>query len=83
MIYSFIFFLAGFIIAAVTTPWVIRLAQSGIGLDHADGSRKHQENPIPRIGGAPIMLAVSLGFQVGFDVLTGLTLLAAYLSFPA
>lgn len=64
MINSLIFFLAGFLIAVFTTPWVIRLARLGVGMDHSDGSRKHQETPVPRLGGAPIMLSISLGLFV-------------------
>lgn len=66
MINSFVFFFVGFLISLLTTPWVIKLASSGVGLDHSDGSRKHQEAPIPRIGGAPIMLAVSLSLGAIF-----------------
>jgi UDP-GlcNAc:undecaprenyl-phosphate GlcNAc-1-phosphate transferase len=64
MINSFVFFLAGFLISVFTTPWVIRLAHRGIGLDSPDESRKGHETPIPRLGGAPIMLTISLGLMV-------------------
>lgn len=68
MIYTLAFFAFGFVVAVATTPWVIRLAQRGIGLDYAYESRKKQEVPIPRLGGMPLMLAMSLGLLVIFAV---------------
>jgi UDP-GlcNAc:undecaprenyl-phosphate GlcNAc-1-phosphate transferase len=68
MIYTLAFFAFGFAVAVATTPWVIRLAQRGIGLDYAYESRKKQEVPIPRLGGMPLMLAMSLGLLVIFAV---------------
>src|SRR5688572_9493425 len=60
-----LFFLAlGFLVSVVLTPWVIRLAHSGIGLDAADGARKFQVVPVPRLGGMPIMVALSAGLIV-------------------
>ena len=68
MIYTLAFFAFGFAVAVVCTPWVIRLAQRGIGLDYAHESRKKQTVPIPRLGGMPLMLAMSLGLLVIFAV---------------
>ena len=56
MIYTLLFFILGFVISVFCTPWVIRLAHRGIGLDYAHESRKKQEVPIPRLGGMPLML---------------------------
>jgi UDP-GlcNAc:undecaprenyl-phosphate GlcNAc-1-phosphate transferase len=64
VIYSVLFCVFGFMVALLTTPWVIRLAQSGVGLDLPHEKRKSHVVPIPRIGGAPIMLATSLGLIV-------------------
>jgi UDP-GlcNAc:undecaprenyl-phosphate GlcNAc-1-phosphate transferase len=61
MLNTLLFFLVGFCVALLSTPWVIRLAAGGIGLDAANETRKEQAVPVPRLGGAPIMLAVSLG----------------------
>ena len=55
------YFVFGFILTVITTPWVIRMAHGGVGLDVADESRKKQTTPIPRLGGMPIMLALSVG----------------------
>jgi UDP-GlcNAc:undecaprenyl-phosphate/decaprenyl-phosphate GlcNAc-1-phosphate transferase len=60
-----LFFLAfGFVIAVATTPWVIRLAQGGVGMDAPDEMRKSQAAPVPRLGGMPLMFALSLGLIV-------------------
>lgn len=64
MINSVLFCLLGFLVALFTTPWVIRLSQRGIGLDMPHESRKRQKGAIPRLGGAPIMLATSLGLII-------------------
>ena len=64
MIYALLFFGFGFFVALLCTPWAIRLGQRGIGLDHANETRKKQATPISRLGGLPIMLAVSLGLAV-------------------
>ncbi|EDY21611.1 glycosyl transferase family 4 [Chthoniobacter flavus Ellin428] len=66
MIYTLLFFVLGFVISVFTTPWVIRLSQRGIGLDFAHESRKKQEVPVPRLGGMPLMLAVSVGLLIIF-----------------
>ena len=54
------FLVFGFLITVLTTPWVIRIAHQGIGLDAPTEGRKKQTVPIPRLGGMPIMLALSL-----------------------
>jgi UDP-GlcNAc:undecaprenyl-phosphate GlcNAc-1-phosphate transferase len=60
-----LFFLTfGFLLAVITTPWVIRLAQGGVGMDAPDGARKRQLNPVPRLGGIPLMLSLALGVVV-------------------
>ncbi|HEX8295212.1 MAG TPA: MraY family glycosyltransferase [Chthoniobacteraceae bacterium] len=64
MISSFLFLLMGFLIAVLCTPWVIRLSQRGIGLDYANETRKTHAEPIPRLGGMPLMLAMSLGLML-------------------
>src|SRR5437867_476884 len=61
MILALLFFAIGFLVSFLVTPWVIRLSHRGIGLDRADESRKRHSSPIPRLGGAPIMLALSVG----------------------
>lgn len=68
MIYSLLFFILGFLVSVFCTPWVIRLARRGIGLDYAHETRKKQEVPIPRLGGMPLMLATSMGLLVIFAV---------------
>jgi UDP-GlcNAc:undecaprenyl-phosphate GlcNAc-1-phosphate transferase len=64
--YTLLFFILGFVVAVFSTPWVIRLSRRGIGLDYAHESRKKQAVPIPRLGGMPLMLAMSLGLLVIF-----------------
>lgn len=62
MILSLLLFLLGFLICVLLTPWVIRLAQRGnIGLDAPDMTRKRHDMPIPRLGGMPIIFALSVG----------------------
>ncbi|HEX4086989.1 MAG TPA: MraY family glycosyltransferase [Chthoniobacteraceae bacterium] len=59
---SLLLFLLGFLICVLLTPWVIRLALRGsIGLDSPNESRKRHEAPIPRLGGMPIICALSIG----------------------
>jgi UDP-GlcNAc:undecaprenyl-phosphate GlcNAc-1-phosphate transferase len=60
MIFSLVFFAVGFLIAVLTTPWVIRLADRRIGIDHADQSRKNHAGTIVRLGGLPIMASLSI-----------------------
>lgn len=64
MIFSLIFFVVGFSIAILCTPWVIRWGKSGIGLDLANESRKRHEGEIPRIGGLPIIVALTLASEL-------------------
>jgi UDP-GlcNAc:undecaprenyl-phosphate/decaprenyl-phosphate GlcNAc-1-phosphate transferase len=62
---NILFFLSfGFLVAVITTPWVIRLAHAGVGLDSPDEGRKRQATPIPRIGGIPLMLTLALGVVI-------------------
>jgi UDP-GlcNAc:undecaprenyl-phosphate GlcNAc-1-phosphate transferase len=61
------FFVFGFLVSVLSTPWVIRFCKQGIGLDRPDEGRKKQEQPIQRLGGLPIMLALTLG--LGFILL--------------
>jgi UDP-GlcNAc:undecaprenyl-phosphate GlcNAc-1-phosphate transferase len=61
MIYSFLFLAFGFLVSVLCTPWVIRLSQDGFGLDHANEPRKWHVTPVPRLGGMPLMLAMTLG----------------------
>jgi UDP-GlcNAc:undecaprenyl-phosphate GlcNAc-1-phosphate transferase len=62
MILSLILFLLGFLICVLLTPWVIRLAhRANLGLDAPNENRKRHEIPIPRLGGMPIMCALSVG----------------------
>ena len=58
------FLVFGFLIAVLTTPWVIRIAHQGIGMDAPNESRKKQETPVPRLGGMPIMLALALALII-------------------
>ena len=60
MIYALLFLVFGFLISVLCTPWVIRISQAGIGLDHPNEPRKKHATPIPRLGGMPLMLAMSL-----------------------
>lgn len=64
MILAACFFLVGWMVAVILTPWTIRLSRRGIGLDQANETRKHQTEAIPRIGGLPIVLASLLGLGV-------------------
>lgn len=58
---SLLFFLIGLVVSISVTPLVILLAKRGIGLDEANESRKRHGAPVARLGGAPIMLALSIG----------------------
>ena len=60
-----LFFLTfGFLVSVILTPWMIRLAHGGVGMDAPDEGRKRQETPIPRIGGIPLMFSLVLGVMV-------------------
>lgn len=62
MFLSLLLFALGFCISVLTTPWVIQLAKrSSFGLDDANESRKRHTGQIPRLGGMPIILALSVG----------------------
>ena len=65
MIISLFLFLLGFLICVLLTPWVIRLARrANIGLDTPDQTRKRHTTPIPRLGGMPVICALSVGLLV-------------------
>lgn len=55
------FLIFGFLISVILTPWMIRLAHSGVGMDTPDEGRKRQAAPVPRIGGIPLMFSLVLG----------------------
>lgn len=61
MIAGLFYFILGFALVVITTPWIIRLAHAGIGMDAADEARKQQAMPVPRLGGMPVMLALTVG----------------------
>ena len=60
----FFFLIFGFLVSVILTPWMIRLAHSGVGLDAPDEGRKRQAAPIPRIGGIPLMFSLVLSVIV-------------------
>ncbi len=64
MILSLCFFLMGFLVSFLTTPVVIGFAHQGLGLDRADESRKRHRVPTPRLGGMPVMFALSIGLLI-------------------
>jgi hypothetical protein len=66
MILSACFFLLGWVIAVLLTPSVIRICQRGFGLDGPNETRKTQAVPIPRLGGAPIVIAALAGLALNF-----------------
>ena len=66
MILSACFFLLGWVIAMLLTPSVIRICQRGFGLDGPNETRKTQAVPIPRLGGAPIVIAALAGLALNF-----------------
>jgi len=62
MILSLFLFVLGFLICVLLTPWVIRLAhRANLGLDAPNETRKRHDAPIPRLGGMPIICALSIG----------------------
>ncbi|MGA3170501.1 MAG: MraY family glycosyltransferase [Chthoniobacteraceae bacterium] len=62
MILSLLLFLLGFLVCLLLTPWIITLAKrSKLGLDAPDSNRKRHEGSVPRLGGMPIICALSLG----------------------
>ncbi len=58
------FLIFGFLVSVILTPWMIRLAHSGVGLDMPGEARKRQTMPVPRIGGIPLMFSLILGVIV-------------------
>lgn len=69
MILSLLLFLLGFMICLLLTPWVIRLAQKGnFGLDDPNQNRKRHSAPVPRLGGMPIISALSIGLVLILSV---------------
>jgi UDP-GlcNAc:undecaprenyl-phosphate GlcNAc-1-phosphate transferase len=69
MILSLLLFLLGFLICLLLTPWVIRLAQrANIGLDAPNETRKRHETALPRLGGVPIICALSIGLVLILSV---------------
>jgi UDP-GlcNAc:undecaprenyl-phosphate/decaprenyl-phosphate GlcNAc-1-phosphate transferase len=82
------FLILGFLLSVATTPWVIRLAMGGVGMDAPDEARKTQAAPVPRLGGLPLMFTLSIGLIVillnkssrggeWFPILVGSTLMYA------
>lgn len=61
----------GLLVAVLATPCVIALSRRGIGLDCPDEGRKWHLHPIPRLGGAPLMLALSIGLIGIFFIMPG------------
>src|ERR1700677_3696615 len=62
MILAVVFFIFGFIVSLVVTPWVIAFSRKrAIGLDDPNANRKRHTEPISRMGGLPIVVALSLG----------------------
>ena len=59
-----LFLTFGFLVSVILTPWMIRLAHSGVGMDAPDEGRKKQAVPIPRIGGIPLMFSLVLGVML-------------------
>jgi UDP-GlcNAc:undecaprenyl-phosphate/decaprenyl-phosphate GlcNAc-1-phosphate transferase len=66
MILSACFFLVGWIVAIFMTPWMIRLSERGIGLDDPNETRKQQDRPVSRLGGAPLCVAALVGLAMNF-----------------
>ncbi len=64
MIFAVCFFAFGFLVTFLATPSVILFAKRGIGLDDPNESRKRHTEPIPRLGGVPLMLALLLGVAI-------------------
>lgn len=61
MILSFIFFIFGFLVAIVMTPWIIDFSgKRHLGLDDPNSNRKRHIQPISRLGGVPIVIAITV-----------------------
>jgi UDP-GlcNAc:undecaprenyl-phosphate/decaprenyl-phosphate GlcNAc-1-phosphate transferase len=54
-------FCSAAIIAYLFTPWVARLAAKAGAVDHPDGRRKCQLEPVPRAGGIVVAIAAIIG----------------------
>ncbi len=57
MFNSAAFFLLGWFLVLVSTPFLIQLAKRGVGLDYQDEFRKKHDGQISRLGGVPIFFA--------------------------
>ncbi len=55
-----LYFFLALLVSVLATVYIIR-RKDGVGMDAPDGRRKQHEKPIPRLGGAPIFAALSLG----------------------
>jgi len=61
MILALVFFIFGFVVSLVATPWVINFSRTRqLGLDDPNANRKRHTEPISRLGGLPIVIALSL-----------------------
>ena len=60
MIYAICFFVCGFLISLALTPQAIRIGRMGYALDNPNESRKRHSQPIPRLGGVPIVVTLGL-----------------------
>src|ERR1043166_10038519 len=61
MLLSLLLFALAFCFAFLTTPWVVRLPRrNSFGLDEANETRKRHAGEIPRLGGIPVLLALSV-----------------------
>lgn len=58
-----VYFLAALLLSLVGGKWVIE-RKGQLGLDAPDGRRKQHDKPIPRLGGAPIFMSLTLGVVV-------------------
>ena len=62
MIRAIFFFLFGVLVSLGATPWIIAFSKArSVGLDDPNANRKRHKEPISRLGGVPIMLALTLG----------------------
>lgn len=62
MILAVVFFIFAFIVSLVATPWVIAFSRNrSVGIDDPNETRKRHTEPISRLGGVPIVLALTLG----------------------
>ena len=60
MIFAICFFVCGFLISLALTPQAIRLGRMGYALDSPNENRKRHSQPIPRLGGVPIVVTLGL-----------------------